>query len=556
MKRFALLYQRLDRTTRLTERIAALREYFESAPPADAAWALALLTGERPRRAVSPRLLREWVSRRTGLPDWIIDASYEAVGDLSETIALLIAPTGSRQPTPTEPPPLAEVMNQIILPLTGASDEQKHASIAEVWDMLTDPYELLVFHKLISGAFRVGVSRGLIVRALAEHTGLEAAVVDHRLLARWKPTAEHYLRLIDPDASHTDHAVPYPFFLASPIEESSAGLGPIGDWLVEYKWDGVRAQLIRRSHQTVIWSRGNEIVTDAFPDLAAAAHALPDGLVIDAEILAWHADKPTPHTAGLPGRPLPFSDLQRRLNRKRVEPTLFPDVPVVLMAYDLLEHNARDMRTQPMADRRELLVTTIRAANPDPDILLSPMLTPGTWDGAAELKDSARDLGAEGLMLKRLTSRYQSGRVRGDWWKWKADPFTIDAVLVAAQPGTGRRAGLYTDYTFAVWDGDQLTPIAKAYSGLTDEEFVKVDDFIRKHTRSRHGPVRAVKPELVFELAFEGVRPSPRHKSGLALRFPRMKRWRTDKSPREADTIDALRALERSIARATRGGPP
>lgn len=532
-----------------------MKGYFASAPPADAAWALALLIGQRPRRAVSPRLLRDWVSRRTGLPEWIIGASYEAVGDFSETIALLVARSqGGPGIAEGEPISLAGVMERLILPLAHEGDDGKRERIARAWDLFTDRNDLLVFHKLISGAFRVGVSRGLIVRALAEHSGIDPAVVDHRLLARWKPTAEDYLRLIDPRASQDDHAVPYPFCLASPIEESTGDLGAITEWQVEYKWDGIRAQVIRRGGQTIIWSRGHEIVTDAFPDLTAGVQALPTGVVIDAEILAWRSGNSRETVGLLPGRPLPFSELQRRLNRKRVDPMLFPDVPVVLMVYDLLEQAGRDLRSAALAERRGLLESILHGAPPEPVLVLSPALSPGTWEEAERMKDGARALGAEGLMLKRLTSPYRAGRVRGEWWKWKADPYTIDAVLIAAQPGSGRRAGLFTDYTFGVWDRERLTPIAKAYSGLTDEEFVRVDEFVRKNTVSRHGPVRAVRPELVFELAFEGVRASPRHKSGLALRFPRMKRWRTDKPASEADSIESVRALERSISEGRGGG--
>lgn len=552
MHEFVALFRRLDGTTRITDRVEALRAYFENAPPGDAAWVLALLIGRRPRRGVSPRQLRDWVGERTGLPAWLVDASYEAVGDLSETIALLVdnARGGRAEGAPAPALSVARLMEEVVAPLAQMPEPDKRAAIMQMWVVLSGRDELMLFHKLISGAFRMGVSRGLVVRALSEATGLDAALLDHRLLRGWEPNEQEFKRLTDADGAHDDHAIPYPFYLASPIEQAG-DMGAISDWSIEYKWDGTRVQLIRRRGQTILWSRGNEVITPAFPELVDASRALPDGTVIDGEILAWddHPAGDKPHASG---GPLPFAKLQTRLNRKSFELTLFAEMRVVMMVYDLLEADGVDIRAEPLEARRARLAALVRHADAESrGILYSGALPAATWDDAAALREGARARGAEGLMLKRLGSVYRAGRVRGDWWKWKVDPFTIDAVLIAAQPGTGRRGGLFTDYTFGVWDGGALTPIAKAYSGLTDEEFVLVDDFVRKNTLSRHGPVRRVAPELVFELAFEGIQRSARHKSGLALRFPRMKRRRMDKAPGDADTLETLIALERSVARGT-----
>jgi DNA ligase-1 len=527
MRRFTDLYLQLDATTRTGEKVAALAAYFRGAPDPDAAWALRALTGRRLIRAVPTARLRQWVSEVTGYPPWLVNESYDAVGDLSETLALLLP----EQADGTDEP-LHAVVEQRVLPLAKMDEVAQRRLIVETWARFDTP-QRLVFHKLISGAFRVGVSARLVTRALADVAGVDPAVMAHRLTGRWEPTAAAFRRLISHAPEDGEPGRPYPFFLASPLEQEPAGLGERDEWQAEWKWDGIRVQVIHRQDQVLLWSRGEELITSSFPDVAGAARALPEGTVLDGEVLAWEHG------------PLPFGVLQQRLGRQRVEPKLFHDVPVVFMAYDLLERQGHDVRDQPLDRRRAWLAAIIEQLN-DPErerILLSPTLDDATWSGLAQRVAEARQRGVEGLMLKHRQSAYHAGRPRGNWWKWKVDPLHVDAVLISAEHGHGKRAGLFTDYTFALWREGELVPVAKAYSGLTHEEIEQVDRWVRQHTTTRHGRVRRVEPRLVFELAFEAVQPSTRHKSGLAVRFPRIARWRHDKRPDEADHLETLRGM-------------
>jgi len=533
MRRFTALFLTLDATTRTTEKVDALVAYFTDAPPADAAWALHVLVGRRLRRLVNTRLLREWVADEADLPLWLVEESYDAVGDLAETMALLLPPP-SGEGTDA---PLHALIRDRLEPLQGADDARKRELLVTTWRECTEA-QRLVWNKLITGAFRVGVQRTLVARALGQVAGVDPAVMAHRLMGEWTPTPASYAALLAADDA-TDLARPYPFYLASPLEEDPAGvLGDVAAWQAEWKWDGIRGQLLRRGGETLLWSRGEELVTDRFPEIVEVAAQLPDGTVLDGEILCWRD-----------GRPLPFNRLQTRINRKTVGPKLLRDAPVVFNAYDLLEVDGEDVREWPLSRRRQRLETIVEevagaeALRDDPRLVLSAIVAGDSWDALTAAREEARERGVEGLMLKRVDSPYAVGRKRGDWWKWKIDPYTIDAVLVYAQRGHGRRAGLYTDYTFAVWDGDELVPVAKAYSGLTDAEIREVDRFVRRHTVDRHGPVRVVEPRLVFELAFEAIAASSRHRSGIAVRFPRMARWRTDKAPEEADRLETLKAL-------------
>jgi DNA ligase-1 len=524
MKRFTQLYTELDQTTRTSEKVAALERYFRDVPPADAAWALHLLSGKRLMRAVSTRRLRTWAAEQTQLPGWLVDECYQAVGDLSETLALLLPDA------PAVDEPLHQVITRRLLPLADADEATQREHVAATWRAFSRQ-QRFVFHKLISGSFRVGVSRQLVVRALANVAGIDPAIMAHRLMGDWQPTADDYQRLLAGDLPD-DPARPYPFYLASPLEQMPASLGDPGAWLAEWKWDGIRAQLIRRQDTSIIWSRGEEIINASFPEILQIVDHLPAGTVVDGEILAWEDD-----------HPLPFALLQRRIGRKQVQPMLWPDVPLTFMAFDLLERDGRDLREHPQDVRRaalEKLVSTLPTQLP---LQLSPSVEFEEWKALAEYRSAARERNAEGIMLKRRTAPYRVGRPRGDWWKWKVDPYAIDAVLIHAQHGHGKRANLFTDYTFGVWHNDELVPVAKAYSGLTDEEIRAVDRFVRQNTIGRQGPFRSVKPELVFELAFEGLQVSERHKSGLALRFPRMARWRHDKQPADADTLATLEKM-------------
>jgi DNA ligase 1 len=526
MKAFADLYTALDETTAISEKVAALAAYFRIAPASDAAWAVHFLMGRRPKRLVGSAKLRAWAAAEADVPEWLFDESYEAVGDLAETITLLLPDTG----TPSDRS-LSEWVEDRLFALRGQDDVVQRAELARAWHEL-GRRERYVWNKLLTGSFRVGASAQLVVRALSEVSGVDEGTIAHRLMGAWEPTPDFYQRLVARDTRDADVSRPYPFYLAYPLEQEPAALGDPSEWLVEWKWDGIRAQLIRRAGRTFLWSRGEELLSGRFPEVEEAAALLPEGTVIDGELLAW-----------TDGAPLPFAQMQRRIGRKTLGRKILGEVPVVLLAYDLLEEGGEDLRATPLGDRRERLAALLERIPSAGRLLLSPAVTVAIWDDVALARARARDTGAEGVMVKRRNSAYGVGRRKGDWWKWKVEPHSVDAVLMYAQPGSGRRAGLYTDYTFGVWDADRLVPFAKAYTGLTDEEIRRVDAFVRRHTLEKFGPVRTVKPELVFELAFEGIQRSSRHKSGIAVRFPRMARWRTDKRPEDADTLDTVRGL-------------
>ncbi len=525
MKAFARLYASLDETMRTNEKVDAMAAYFRDVDPADAAWAVYFLGGGRPKRLIPVRRLAQWAMEEAGIPDWLFEDSYEAVGDLAETMSLLLPDAES-----TTDVALHRWMVERILPLAQQSEPDQRASIVWAWRQLGGT-ERYIFNKLITGGFRVGVSQQLVVRALSRASGVDEGTIAHRLSGAWQPTAASFTALFAEQTDDADVSRPYPFYLAYALEDDLDALGDPHAWQAEWKWDGIRAQVIRRKGQTFIWSRGEELVTERFPEIAAAADFLPDGTVLDGEIMPWKD-----------GEPLPFAQLQRRIGRKALGPKILTEVPVVLVTYDLLEDAGIDVRTTPLADRRarlEVILTEARSSAFVP----SPIVRLASWSDARDAYDRAREMRAEGLMLKRRDGAYGVGRRKGGWWKWKVEPYSVDAVMIYAQAGHGRRASLHTDYTFAVWDDGALVPFAKAYSGLTDAEIRELDAWIRKNTTEKFGPVRAVAPVHVFELGFEGIQPSPRHKSGVAVRFPRILRWRTDKRPEEADTIATLRAL-------------
>jgi len=550
MKAFAALYLRLDATTSSNAKLDALRDYFAQAPAEDAAWAVYFLAGGRPRQLVPTRVLRELATELAELPEWLFEESYQAVGDLAETISLLL-PENSHGSDEG----LAHWVETHLLPLRGLPPDVIHQRLPPLWAQLDRP-SLMLCLKLITGSFRVGVSKLLVTRALAQLAGLDAKRVAQRLVGytdiSHRPTAAGYQQLIAAESADEHRqrgGQPYPFFLAhplqAPVEQFDAQLGPPSDWQIEWKWDGIRAQVVKRDGQLWVWSRGEELVTDRFPELHSLAQTLPDGVVLDGEILVW---KPGATDDALAVQP--FALLQQRLGRKTLGKKLLADAPVVLQAYDLLEWQGEDWRNQAQHVRRQQLQRLV-ADYPLAPVLLSPLLEGQTWAELAEQREQSRSLGVEGLMLKQREALYGVGRTKdmGTWWKWKIDPFSVDAVLIYAQRGHGRRASLYSDYTFAVWDappgtaGRALVPFAKAYSGLSDEEMRKVDAIIRKTTVETFGPVRSVTPTLVFELGFEGIALSKRHKSGIAVRFPRMLRWRLDKPVEEADDLATLQAL-------------
>ncbi|CRM12715.1 ATP-dependent DNA ligase [Pseudomonas sp. 52 E 6] len=542
MKAFAELYANLDATTSSNAKLAALQAYFLQAPPDDAAWAVYFLSGGRPRQLVPTRLLRDMATEASGIEPWLFEESYQSVGDLAETISLLLP-----ESTYTSEDGLAMWLEEKLLPLRGLPPLELAERLPALWAQLDQP-SLMVCIKLITGSFRVGVSKLLVTRALAAMADLDNKRVAQRLVGYTdlsnRPTPEGYLKLIAAESSD-EHAQrggqPYPFFLAhglaQPVEQFDTLLGSPADWQVEWKWDGIRAQLVKREGRLWIWSRGEELVTERFPELHSLVSGLPDGTVIDGEIVVWK------------DAVQPFALLQQRIGRKTLSKKVLEDAPVAVLAYDLLEHQGDDWRNHTQAERRAQLEQLIAQCN-QPSLQASPLLTGSSWQDLAEQREASRSLGVEGMMLKDRKGLYGVGRTKdmGLWWKWKVDPFSIDAVLIYAQRGHGRRASLYSDYTFAVWDGPPgtertLVPFAKAYSGLTDEEMRKVDAIVRKTTVEKFGPVSSVTPSMVFELGFEGIALSKRHKSGIAVRFPRMLRWRQDKAVEEADNLATLQDL-------------
>jgi DNA ligase-1 len=523
VKLFAGLYAALDETTKTNGKVAALKRYFTDAPPEDAAWAVSFLLGRRPKRLLESRKLAEWAIEEAGIPGWLFSECYQAVGDFAELIALLLPPAAASSGLP-----LHYWVEERLLPMRQADDGTRREWLLSAWRQM-DERQRFAWNKLLTGEFRVGVSQNLVVRAVAEAGGIPVEAIAHRLMGDWQPTPEFWKQLLTPETRDADISRPYPFFLAYPLEGDVESLGAIGGWQVEWKWDGIRAQLIRRQWRTFLWSRGEELITERFPEIEAVGALLPEGTVIDGEVMPWNN-----------GAPLPFAQMQRRIGRKVLGPKILSEIPVVLVAYDLLELGAEDVRERPLEWRRAQLEAL---APPAGALVLSPIVKAASWEELKTLRQESRTRKVEGFMLKRCGSPYRVGRRRGDWWKWKIEPYSVDAVLIYAQHGNGRRAALFTDYTFGIWENGKLVPFAKAYSGLSDEEIREVDAFIRRNTVERFGPVHVVKPELVFELAFEGIQRSSRHRSGIAVRFPRMARWRHDKKPEEADSIETIRAL-------------
>lgn len=525
MKRFTELIAQLEMSNKTNDKIAALVSYFSEANELDKPYVIAMFTGKKPRRPVSTALIKEWAIELSGLPPWLFAESYHSVGDLSETIALILPP-----PTKTTDLPLHQWINALG-DLNGQDDARKKNFIVNAWDSL-DMQERFIFNKLISGNFRIGVSNKMLVNALAKQSHTESNKIMHSIMGKWKPDEISYQELIEGAHVDTDRSWPYPFCLAYALDSQPETLGEVKDWQAEWKWDGIRGQIVKRGGELFIWSRGEELVTAQFPELHFLAGELEDGTVLDGEILSVKE-----------GKVQSFSVLQQRLNRKTISKGQLETAPIAFFCYDLLEQQGIDQRGKSLAIRRKALLEIIKNIKTEGTVVLSPVIEVGSWEELALLRADSRLNNSEGLMLKKLDSLYHSGRKRGDWWKWKINPYTVDTVMIYAQKGSGRRANFYTDYTFAVRDGEQLITIAKAYSGLTDQEIKEVDAFVKKNAIEKFGPVRTVKPELVFEIAFEGIAESKRHKAGLALRFPRIARWRKDKKAAEINTLEDLRQL-------------
>lgn len=531
MKDFANLIKQLDSSNKTTLKVQVLTDYFRKASPEDKVWTIAILSHRRPPRPVNTTLLRTWANELANIPMWLFEESYHIVGDLAETIALVI-PESSQISEKS----LSAYLQEII-ELKKKTEEEKKKYLHDNW-LALNYYERFVFTKLITGSFRIGVSQKLMTRALSKAENVDEDILAYKLMGNWNPSTISFQELILDEKSSDYLSKPYPFYLAYPIEGEVSNLGNVEEWSVEHKWDGIRSQTIVRDDQIFVWSRGEELVTDKYPEFQSLTNAIPNGTVIDAEILAFAN-----------GEIGTFNDLQTRIGRKTVSAKMLQSNPVVLKAYDLLEWEGNDVRNLPYEKRRVLLeelFETIKDKNLP--FHLSERKSFTSWQEVSDERMMAREMRSEGLMLKRNDSPYQVGRKKGDWWKWKLEPLVIDAVLTYAMRGSGRRTNLFTDYTFALWQNKdngerELVTFAKAYSGLTDAEFRKVDDFIKKNTLDKFGPVRSVKPQLVFEIGFEGIALSKRHKSGIATRFPRIIRWRQDKKIEEANTIDDLKDM-------------
>ncbi|MBL3657993.1 ATP-dependent DNA ligase [Fulvivirga sediminis] len=524
MKYFTELFTRLDQTTKTLVKVDALKEYFHKATDKDKLWTIALLSHRRPKRTINRNYIKKWAAEFSELPYWLFEESYHIAGDLAETIALILPSPESRTDNSLT------YWIEYIQALGGLEENEKKAQLKSAWLSL-DATERFVFNKLITGGFRMGVSQKLMVRALAKYTGIDESSLAHRLMGNWTPETTTFQDLILSEDANEDNSRPYPFYLAYALEDETESLGDTSLWFAERKWDGIRGQIIVREGELYVWSRGEELVTDKYPEYEVLKEKLPNGTVLDGEILPYKN-----------GQPLPFNLLQTRIGRKNLTKGVLQKSPVIFKAYDVLEWQGEDIRQWPLEKRRTQLESLVGDVG-DPVLHLSDLVIFNEWRQLAAERDRSREFFSEGIMLKRKDSTYKDGRKKGDWWKWKVDPLTIDAVMIYAMRGSGRRANLYTDYTFAVWDGEQLVPFTKAYSGLTDKEIGQVDRFVKKNTIDRFGPVRSVTPELVFEIAFEGINKSSRHKSGVALRFPRIKRWRHDKPKEEANTLEELHQL-------------
>jgi len=525
MKRFAQLIQELELSNKTNDKIEALVNYFSEADESDKPYVIALFTGKKPKRPVATNLIRQWAIALSNIPEWLFTESYHSVGDLSETVALVL---------PNAEHAIEKPLHQWVKELAqlqGKTDEEKKIYVLSAWNSLTTQ-ERFIFNKLISGNFRIGVSNKMLVNAIAKQSQQDANKIMHSIMGKWQPYSISYTELTSGSHVNTDNSWPYPFCLAYALDTEPQNLGTPTEWQAEWKWDGIRGQIVKRNGELFIWSRGEELVTEQFPELHFLKDDLPDGTVLDGEILAVKD-----------GNVLPFSTLQQRLNRKSINKSQLENAPIGFFVYDLLEYQAKDIRTSILSQRRVWLEKIINRLKHQNSVFLSPVISFTSWEQLAKIRETAREINSEGIMLKNFHSIFHSGRKRGDWWKWKINPYTVDTVMIYAQKGSGRRANFYTDYTFAVRDGEKLITIAKAYSGLTDKEIKEVNSFVNKNAIEKFGPVRTVKPELVFEIAFEGIAESKRHKAGLALRFPRIARWRKDKKADEINTLDDLRQL-------------
>ena len=553
---FGNLINNLEQCNSTKKKINLISVFIKDIDPRDGSWILLLLMSSRQKRVITGRRLKDILQASFRMPSWLIDDCFAQVGDSAETISLLWPQLKSELTDaniecsevynklfnePKESKPLHWWMETLLPAIKDATETTQNRLILKLWSDIADQDHYLT-NKLITGGFRNGVSKGLVVKSIAKAYKLDESTVLERLMKPIEINNIWFQELTHPvSINRTDRgAIPYPFYLASPVEIEKIKETPPADWRLEYKWDGIRGQLIKRDTGAYLWSRGEELVNHVFPEIIEMAENLPDGTVLDGEILCWQKDV---------RKPMAFASLQRRLGRKTVNKKLLKECPTVFLAYDILEHKSIDIRAYNLRDRLKLLESVQLNYN-HPCLVIDNEKEFAEWEELIQLRDRARLEGAEGLMIKKISSHYLSGRKRGYWWKYKHDPMTLDAVLIYAQAGTGKRANLFTDYTFALWDNSnknskdrKLVTFAKAYSGLNNSELMELDKWIRTHTIERYGPTRVVEQKQIFEIAFEGVMESKRHKCGLAVRFPRIHRWRIDKPVMEADCIEQAQAL-------------
>jgi DNA ligase-1 len=520
VNRFAALLEALLFTPSRNGKLRLMQEYFATAPDPERGWALAALTGELSFDEAKPSQVRALAASRVD-PE-LLGWSYDFVGDLAETVSLIwpAAPGGK-----SHVPSLSEIVEKLRLVRRG-----EVAALLEPWLDALDATGRWALLKLVTRELRIGVSARLAKTALAEWSGVP---IDH-IEEVWHGLVPPYQPLFDwlegrcqrPEIGDLPNF--NPLMLAQPLEDADiAGLDP-RDYLAEWKWDGIRVQLVDRGAEKRLYSRSGDEIGAAFPDICAA---MPSEVTLDGELLVTRD-----------GEVGPFNDLQQRLNRKTPNAKLLRDFPAAVRLYDMLREGSEDLRGQSFAERRRRLEAWYSRA-PRPALDLSPLVPFTSWEELKELRDGARERGIEGLMLKRADSLYVAGRPKGPWFKWKRGALTLDTVLMYAQRGHGKRSSFYSDYTFGAWRDNELVPVGKAYSGFTDEELRRLDLWVRNNTVRRWGPVREVRPEIVLEVAFDSVHRSTRHRSGVAMRFPRIHRIRWDKPFREADTLEALEKL-------------
>lgn len=543
MKDFASLIAQIDQTNSTNDKVQLMVDYFKSHDSATNAWAIFILMGKQKKRILTSARLRKVINQISDVPTWLMEECYSAVGDTAEMIALisesLLAKNKDENDINHEFT-LVEWMEKKLPPLAKLPEPELAQQLENWWRSFSQQ-QIFVLNKVLTGAMRIGVSELLVFKALSIALEVDRSLLATRLMGEFEPTAETFESLsIEPTGNESDPArglIPLPFCLASPIVNPSESLEDAKDWLVEWKWDGIRAQIHKQGDQVEIWSRGEDRITKSFPDIVNALVETDFTGVLDGEIVAgdW-------------ALPSPFQQLQVRLNKKNPTAKFISENKISFIAYDLLVDKTQDIRTSTLLERRKSL-KDVMTSLPSSFFGLSKHIEGDDWTELAQERDAARLKGAEGFMLKKLSSQYVGGRKRGIWFKWKLEPLTIDTILTAAQPGTGKRASLYTDYTFSIWKDEVLVPIAKAYSGLDDKEIRSLDSWIRRNTLERFGPVRTLKPEKVFEIGFEGVAESRRHKSGYALRFPRILRERADKDAANANKVEDVAEILKFVSK-------